>query len=299
VLVLLEKNYKQGLIFAVSAYIMWGVAPAYFKFVEQVSAVEILIHRIIWSFVFILLIIAVTSRWHRIQHVFKQRNKLPLLLISSVLIAVNWLIFIWAITNDLLVDASLGYYINPLFNVVLGMVFFSEKLRKAQWAAVALAVAGVLVELIAFGALPWVSVALATTFSCYGVLRKIINVDALSGLFVETLFLMPVALGYVLLVDLPSFDFIDNDLTLSLLLLAAGIVTTLPLLAFSAAAIRIPLSTLGFVQYIGPSLMLLMAVFVYDESFAVEKGLTFGFIWLALIVYSIDGYRNRSSRRRS
>jgi len=294
---LLEKSYKQGIIFAISAYIMWGVAPVYFKLVNQVSAIEILTHRVIWSFVFLLAVIAVTSGWHRVQHVFKQRKKIPLLLTSSVLIAVNWLIFIWAITNDLLVDASLGYYINPLFNVVLGTVFFSEKLRKAQWVAVALAVTGVLVELVAFGAIPWVSVALASTFSCYGVLRKKINVDAISGLFVETLFLMPIALVYIMLVDLPSFDFVNADFTLSMLLLAAGVVTTLPLLAFSAAAIRIPLSTLGFIQYIGPSLMLLMAVFIYGESFAPEKGLTFAFIWLALIVYSVDGYRNSFKKK--
>jgi len=294
---LLEKSYKQGIIFAISAYIMWGVAPVYFKLVDQVSSVEILTHRVLWSFAFLLGVIAVTSGWHRVQHVFKQRKKIPLLLTSSVLIAVNWLIFIWAITNDLLVDASLGYYINPLFNVVLGTVFFSEKLRKAQWAAVALAVTGVLVELIAFGAIPWVSVALASTFSCYGVLRKKINVDAISGLFVETLFLMPIALVYIMLVDLPSFDFVNTDFTLSMLLLAAGVVTTLPLLAFSAAAIRIPLSTLGFIQYIGPSLMLLMAVFIYGESFAPEKGLTFAFIWLALIVYSVDGYRHSFKKK--
>ena len=294
---MLEKSYKQGLMFAIAAYIMWGVAPVYFKWVAQVSALEILTHRVIWSFAFLFGIITLTAGWHRVQHVFRQRKKVPVLLLSSVIIAVNWLIFIWAITNDRLMDASLGYYINPLFNVVLGTVFFSEKLRRAQWFAVALALAGVLVELIAFGAIPWVSVALASTFSCYGVLRKKVNVDAISGLFVETMFLLPVALFYVLLVDLPSFDFINADLSLSLLLLAAGVVTTLPLLAFSAAAIRIPLLTLGFIQYIGPTLMLSMAVFVYGESFEPEKGLTFGFIWLALVVYSVDGYRNRFKKK--
>ena len=294
---MLEKSYKQGLMFAIAAYIMWGVAPVYFKWVAQVSALEILTHRVIWSFAFLFGIITLTAGWHRVQHVCRQRKKVPVLLLSSVIIAVNWLIFIWAITNDRLMDASLGYYINPLFNVVLGTVFFSEKLRRAQWFAVALALAGVLVELIAFGAIPWVSVALASTFSCYGVLRKKVNVDAISGLFVETMFLLPVALFYVLLVDLPSFDFINADLSLSLLLLAAGVVTTLPLLAFSAAAIRIPLSTLGFIQYIGPTLMLSMAVFVYGESFEPEKGLTFGFIWLALVVYSVDGYRNRFKKK--
>lgn len=289
----LDKNYKQGLIFAVCAYVMWGVAPAYFKLIEPIPATEILVHRIVWSFAFVCMIIIASSGWHKIQHVFRQTKKLPLLLITSVLIAGNWLLFIWAINNNHMLDASLGYYINPLFNVLLGTVFLGEKLRKLQWLAVVFALGGVLVEVISFGSVPWVSLALAVSFGIYGLLRKVINVDAISGLFIETLFLMPIALGYLMLVEVPSIDLLNNELSMSLLLMAAGIVTTLPLLAFSAAAIRIPLSTLGFIQYIGPSLMLLLAVFIYGEHFAVAKGLTFSLIWLALIVYSIDGYNNR------
>lgn len=289
-----EKRYKQGLIFAVCAYVMWGVAPAYFKLIEHISAADILVHRVVWSFVFVAVIILVSGSWHKVQDVFKRPKKLPLLLLTSIFIAGNWLLFIWAINHNHMLDASLGYYINPLFNVLLGTVFLAEKLRKMQWLAVALAVVGVLIEIVSFGAIPWVSIALAMSFGCYGLLRKMINVDAFSGLFIETLFLMPLALGYVVMFDVPSIDLIDNGLNLTLLLMAAGIVTTLPLLAFSAAAIRIPLSTLGFIQYIGPSLMLILAVFIYGEIFAAAKGLTFALIWLALIVYSIDGYRHRS-----
>ncbi|NRA69754.1 MAG: EamA family transporter RarD [Gammaproteobacteria bacterium] len=289
-----DKNYQQGLIFAVCAYIMWGVAPAYFKLISDVSATEILVHRVLWSFVFVCLIILLTNSWHKVQHVFKQTKKLPLLLITACLIAANWLLFIWAINNDHMLDASLGYYINPLFNVLLGTVFLGEKLRKFQWLAVLLAGIGVLAEIISFGEIPWVSLALATSFGIYGLLRKLIKVDAISGLFIETLFLLPVALFYISFFDVPSLDFSHNELSMTLLLVAAGVVTTLPLLAFSAAAIRIPLSTLGFIQYIGPSLMLLLAVFAYGEVFEPAKGITFAFIWLALVVYSIDGYKNRA-----
>ena len=292
----LDKTYKQGVLFAVCAYVLWGIAPAYFKLIQDVSPTEILVHRIVWSFAFVCLIIFVSSSWHKVQHVFKQVLKLPLLLITSLLIAGNWLLFIWAINNDHMLDASLGYYINPLFNVLLGTLFLGERLRKMQWLAVGIAFSGVLVEIISFGSIPWVSLALAISFGFYGLLRKKINVDAISGLFIETLFLMPLALGYLVLVDVASFELFENRFDQTALLMAAGIVTTLPLLAFSAAAIRIPLSTLGFIQYIGPSLMLLMAVFVYDEVFAPEKAITFGLIWCALVVYSVDGYKNRNKR---
>ncbi|NRA83294.1 MAG: EamA family transporter RarD [Gammaproteobacteria bacterium] len=292
----LDKTYKQGVLFAVCAYVLWGIAPAYFKLIQHVAPTEILVHRIVWSFAFVCLIIFVSSSWHKVQHVFKQVLKLPLLLITSLLIAGNWLLFIWAINNDHMLDASLGYYINPLFNVLLGTLFLGERLRKMQWLAVGIAFSGVLVEIISFGSIPWVSLALAISFGFYGLLRKKINVDAISGLFIETLFLIPLALGYLVLVDVASFELFENRFDQTALLMAAGIVTTLPLLAFSAAAIRIPLSTLGFIQYIGPSLMLLMAVFVYDEVFAPEKAITFGLIWCALVVYSIDGYKNRNKR---
>ena len=155
----LDKTYKQGVLFAVCAYVLWGIAPAYFKLIQHVAPTEILVHRIVWSFAFVCLIIFVSSSWHKVQHVFKQVLKLPLLLITSLLIAGNWLLFIWAINNDHMLDASLGYYINPLFNVLLGTLFLGERLRKMQWLAVGIAFSGVLVEIISFGSIPWVSLA--------------------------------------------------------------------------------------------------------------------------------------------
>ncbi|MDP2562001.1 EamA family transporter RarD [Psychrobium sp. 1_MG-2023] len=296
---LAEQRYKHGLMFAFSAYIMWGIAPLYFKALGDIGAVDILLHRVVWSFAFVLIVIALMRGFSNIKQLFAQRKKILLLAVTSVIIAFNWLLFIWAINNDRMLDASLGYYINPLFNILLGTVFLAEKLRRLQWAAVALAAIAVLVELISFGSIPWVSLALASSFGIYGLLRKKINIDALSGLFVETLFLLPVALAYLWLIDHSSIELLMSDLTYSLLLVAAGVVTTLPLLAFSAAAIRIPLSTLGFIQYIGPSLMLLLAVFVYGEAFSMEKAITFGFIWLALIVYSYDGLMNHRRKKQA
>ncbi len=293
-----NNEYKQGIIYALSAYIMWGVAPLYFKIIEDVAPLDILLHRVVWSFLFILTILLVTVRFKNIRALLKQRKKIGLLVVTSLLIAVNWLIFIWSVTNGHMLDASLGYYINPIFNVLLGTVFLQEKLRKMQWVAVLLAVCAVLIELLVFGSIPWVSISLAVTFGFYGLLRKKIQADAMSGLFIETLILLPLALAYVVFIDSSSLQsFVAEGISFSLILIASGVVTTLPLLAFSAAAIRIPLSTLGFIQYIGPSLMLLLAVFMYNEPIGEHKLLSFGFIWLALIVYTADGYRFRNKQK--
>lgn len=286
-----NEQYKQGLFFAFAAYFMWGLAPIYFKALDGIGAVDILLHRVVWSFAFILLIIMLVTGFGKLKKLFKDPKKLVLLGATSLLIAFNWLLFIWAVNNDHMLDASLGYYINPLLNVLLGTVFLGERLRKLQWAAVAIAFVAVMVEVIAFGAIPWISLALASSFGVYGLMRKKINIDAISGLFVETLFLLPFALIYLLLIDSSSLSFIDGDWAFIALIVSAGIVTTLPLLSFSAAAIRIPLSTLGFIQYIGPSLMLLLAVFYYGEAFELQKAFTFGLIWLALVVYTFDSVK--------
>jgi chloramphenicol-sensitive protein RarD len=213
-------------------------------------------------------------------------------------VGINWLIFIWAVNADHMLDASLGYYINPLLNVLLGMMFLGERLRKLQWLAVFLAAIGVLVQLVVFGSVPIVAIALAFSFGFYGLLRKKINMDAQTGLFIETLVMLPAAAIYVFFIaNSATSDMSTNSLSLNLLLFAAGIVTTLPLLCFTGAATRIKLSTLGFFQYIGPSLMFLLAVLVYGEAFTLDKAVTFGFIWGALLVFSVDGIRNSKKSR--
>ena len=198
-----------------------------------------------------------------------------------------------------MLDASLGYYINPLINVLLGMLFLGERLRKLQWFAVALAAIGVLVQLIAFGSVPIVAIALAFSFGFYGLLRKKVSLEAQTGLFIETLVMLPLAATYLLFIaDSPTSDLSMNPMQLNLLLVAAGVITTIPLLCFTGAATRLKLSTLGFFQYIGPSLMLLLAVLIYGEAFTQDKVVTFAFIWSALLVFTFDAYRtNKKSKK--
>jgi len=233
----------------------------------------------------------------RLRLILKQPKQLLVLFVTSVLIAANWLIFIWAVNNDHMLDASLGYFINPLFNVLLGMVFLGERLRKLQWVAVSLASIGVLVQLISFGSIPLLSLALAASFGFYGLLRKKVNIDAKSGLLVETAILLPIALGYLFItLDSSTTSMLANTLDLNLLLVAAGIITTIPLLCFAGAAVRIPFSILGFFQYIGPSIMFILAVKLFNEPFDIEKGITFGFIWGALIIFIGDMLLQRQRR---
>lgn len=276
---------------------MWGIAPVYFKALHGVPALEILGHRIFWSFLFLAALIYFGQQTPMLKQLMRSKKKLALLLVTSLLIACNWLIFIWAVNANHMLDASLGYYINPLFNVLLGMLFLGETLRKLQWVAVLMAAIGVLIQLVMFGSIPIVAFALAITFGFYGLLRKKVNIGAQVGLFVETLILVPVAAIYLFLIaDSATSDFTSNSLSLNLLLFSAGIVTTLPLLCFAGAATRLKLSTLGFFQYIGPSMMFLLAVLAYGESFTPDKAITFAFIWGALILFSWDGIKNRKQR---
>lgn len=289
-----DHEYRKGILLAIGAYTMWGFAPLYFKLLEQISATDILLHRIIWSFVFTALLMVFIGGFGKLRQLLKAPKQLLVLLVTSVLIAGNWLLFIWAVNNDHMLDASLGYYINPLLNVLLGMVFLGERLRPLQWFAVFLATVGVAVQVISFGSIPVVSLALAGSFGIYGLLRKKVKVDAKTGLLVETAILMPFALGYlVLTLGSAEHSMLSNDWQLNLLLVAAGIVTTAPLLCFAGAAVRIPLSMLGFFQYIGPSIMFILAVSLYGEPFGVEKSITFGFIWTALAVFTLDMLRRR------
>ncbi|GGI93619.1 transporter [Shewanella hanedai] len=291
---MLSSEQNKGIASAICAYTLWGFAPLYFKLLGDVPAPEILIHRVIWSFVFVTFLMMMFGGFSRLRQVLKRPKQLIILTITSILIAGNWLLFIWSVNNDHMLDASLGYFINPLINVILGMVFLSERLRKLQWLAVALAATGVLVQVISFGSIPLVSLGLACSFGLYGLLRKKVNVDAKTGLLVETAILFPVALIFLFANFGDSLTHLmNNDLSLNLLLMAAGIVTTIPLLCFAAAAVRIPLSMLGFFQYIGPSIMFIMAITLFNEPFDLEKGITFAFIWSALVIFTIDMFYKR------
>ena len=291
---------KQGVIFALAAYTFWGVAPVYFKLVKQVPAFEILAHRIIWAFVLVLVLIIAMRRMDRILPIVRRPKLILRLAIATVLLGGNWFLFIWAINTDHLLDASLGYYINPLLNVAIGMAFFGEKMRRLQLVAIALAVTGVAIQVITFGAVPWVAIALAASFATYGAIRKRLPVDSISGLWLETAILTPVMLGYlVFFADSSASDLSANSWQLNGLLVAAGLVTTIPLLCFTAAAQRIRYSTLGFFQYIAPSLMFLLAVLAYGEPLEQSKLLTFVIIWSALALYTIDSILQRQRNRRT
>lgn len=291
-----QQDAKKGILLAISAYTMWGIAPIYFKALGAVSALEILSHRVVWSFVLLAVLIHLGRRWRSVVGVVHTW----LLFVTALLVGGNWLIFIWSINANHMLDASLGYYINPLLNVLLGMLFLGERLRKLQWFAVALAAIGVGIQLVVFGSVPIVAIALATSFGFYGLLRKKIQVDAQTGLFLETLFMLPAAAIYLIwLADTPTSDMALNTWQLNLLLVCAGVVTTLPLLCFTGAAARLKLSTLGFFQYIGPSLMFLLAVLVYGEAFTSDKAITFAFIWSALVIFSVDGLKAGHAARRA
>jgi len=287
-----QSSTRHGIFNALAAYFMWGLAPIYFKLLIDISAGEILMHRIIWSSVFLFLLVLLSHKWQVLITLCKQPKVIAKLSLSASVLALNWLLFIWAVNNDHLLDASLGYFINPLFNVALGMLFFSERLRKNQKIAVALAAFGVFVQLFTVGSLPIVSLALASSFAIYGLLRKKLHVDSFVGLLVESLLMLPVAIIYWLyFVDSSTANLSLNSYSLNITLVMAGIVTTAPLLCFTAAAKRLTLSSLGFFQYIGPSMMFLLATFYYEESMQSAEFLTFIFIWSALALYSFDAYR--------
>lgn len=290
---------RQGVLFAIAAYTIWGVAPIYFKFLAAVPAAEILSHRIIWSFILVFGLILLTSRLERLKPILRHRPTMLKLALATVLLGGNWYLFIWAVNADRILDASLGYYINPLLNVAIGMAFFGERMRRMQWVAIAMAVTGVMIQIISFGEVPWIALVLATSFSVYGGIRKRLPVDSITGLWLETLILLPIVLIYMLFfANSMAADMTQNSWSLNLLLIAAGIVTTVPLLCFTAAAQRIRYSTLGFFQYIGPSLMFIVAVWLYNEPLATDKLVTFGIIWAALALYSIDTiiFQSRSKR---
>ena len=284
---------KTGVAVAVLAYTVWGILPLYWKLLDEALASEVLAHRIIWSFVTVLILIGIKANWGVIRqswhHLASNRKQLLAMLGASALISGNWLTYIWAVNNDKVIETSLGYYINPLFSVLLGVIVLKERLSFFQKVAFILAGGGVLLSTLHYGALPWVSLVLATTFAFYGLAKKVLNLDTLSGLFFETLFALPVALSFAIGVSLMGKGgFGIQNPTLSLLMAGTGVVTALPLLWFAYAAKRIPLSNLGFIQYIAPSINLFLGIFIFKEPFTWWNFSSFLLIWIALALYSLS-----------
>ncbi|MFP6556792.1 EamA family transporter RarD [Paraburkholderia sp. B3] len=287
-----------GILYAFLAFVMWGLFPVYFKTLHQIPALEMLAHRMAWSLVFVLAVLLVRHHWRWLGPVLRNRRLVGRFAASAVLLSANWGIYIWAVNAGHIVEASLGYFINPLINVLFGYAFLGERLRPLQWCAVGVAAAGVVWLTWQNGAPPWISLALAFTFGGYGLLRKTAQLGALEGLALETLLLFPVAIVYLAMLSLVGASHFGHaPLPLQLLLACSGPVTAIPLLLFGAAARRIPLSTLGLVQYVTPTLQLLTGVFVYHESFGAVRAMGYGAIWMALALYSFEGLRNTVSVR--
>jgi len=286
-----------GALLAFSAFLCWGLFPLYFKQVAEVPAVEMLANRVIWSLLFVAGLLTVIRGWPAALAVFTNRRLLAILTLSAVVISVNWGVFIWAIANDRVLESSLGYYINPLVSVVLGVAVLRERLRPVQWAAVGLAAAGVAYQVVGLGVFPWVALTLAFSFGFYGLIRKMAAVDAFSGLFIETLILSPLALTYLAwLAATGQAMFGQGDWHLDAWIAASGVITALPLILFVAGAKRIRLSTLGLLQYVVPTGHFVLAVFVFGEPFTSGTLVTFACIWAALAVYSFDTARREMRR---
>jgi chloramphenicol-sensitive protein RarD len=280
---------RLGITYALSAYGIWGVLPLYLKALHAVPPLEVVAHRIVWSAALLIVVVAVGRQGAFIAQLRERPRVVGTFMASALALSVNWLVYIWAVGQGRVVDASLGYFINPLFSVVLAVVVLKERLRALQWAAVAVAAAGVLWLALLVGQLPWIGLTLATSFGTYGLLRKTASIDALGGLTLETLLLLPFAGLYLLSLAATGHGaWASAPLSLRGLLLAAGPITALPLLCFAAGARRIPLSLVGILQYLGPSLQLGLGVFVFHEPLPGAKLAGFALIWLALLLYAAE-----------
>jgi chloramphenicol-sensitive protein RarD len=281
---------RLGIIYALIAYGIWGVLPLYLKALRAVTPLEVVAHRIVWSAALLVVVVTVGRQGAFIAQLKARPRIIATFMASALALSVNWLVYIWAVGQGRVVDASLGYFINPLFSVVLAVVVLKERLRAAQWAAVAVAAAGVLWLALLVGQMPWIGLTLAASFGTYGLLRKTASIDALGGLTLETLLLFPLAALYLIVLARSGHgSWASAPVSLRTLLLAAGPITAVPLLCFAAGARRIPLSLLGILQYLGPSLQLGLGVFVFHEPLPTAKLAGFALIWLALVVYALEG----------
>lgn len=286
----MNRERNRGIAFALAAYTMWGVFPVYLKSLQSVPALEILAHRMLWSLAFVLGLLALRRQWSWIATVVRTPRTLRWFVASAAVITVNWGVYIWAVNADRIVDASLGYFINPLVNVLIGAVFLHERLRPAQWTAVACAALGVLWLTWQAGAPPWIGLVLAVSFGMYGLLRRSAALGAIEGLAVETALLLPLAIGYLVWLSIAGANsFAGAPTTLQLLLAAAGPATALPLMCFAAGARRIPFSMLGILQYVGPTIAMVIGVWLYHEPFPPAKAIGYAAIWVALLIYSAEG----------
>ncbi|ADC49533.1 hypothetical protein BpOF4_07375 [Alkalihalophilus pseudofirmus OF4] len=299
-----HSEQKIGITAAIFAYILWGILPLYWKQLEHVTPGEVLAYRIIWSLVFMVGILALRGQIgffvQEVKRLLTSKKQTIGMISASVFITLNWFVFIWAVTNERMVEASLGYYINPLVNVLLAMIFLKERFTRWQGVSFALAFIGVTLMTVYYGVIPYASFLLAITFGIYGLMKKLVNVGALVGLTIETMLMTPFALLYVWFAKPEAGIFSAHSLETWMLLIGAGAATAIPLLLFSVGAKRISLSLIGFLQYIGPTLMLLFGVFLYKEPFSLIQLAAFIFIWIGLLIFTTSGtpaFKKLTARR--
>lgn len=283
---------RLGVIYGLAAYLCWGFFPVYFKSVKIVPPLEMVSHRIVWSLLFLLLLITWKRAWPSMLQLLSMPKSMAVLFATTLLIATNWLVFIYAISVGEVLQSSLGYFINPLVSVLLGFLFLHERLQRPQWISLALATCGVLYLAVEYGQVPWIALILALSFGLYGLIRKALHVEPLVGLTVETLLLAPVAVFYLVLLHKEGTGiFLARSATLDTLIPMSGIVTAVPLLLFAAAAKKLRLATIGFLQYITPTMHFLLAVTIFGETFTHTHLISFLFIWAGLVLYSVHAYR--------
>lgn len=287
-----NKNLKRGLASAIGAYSLWGILPIYWKLVSTVPAQEILAHRIFWSLLFMLAVVLIMNRKKQLReeigHLISKPTKVLALIMGAIFITLNWFIYIWAVNDNRVVETSLGYYINPLFNVLLGILFLKEQLTFWQIISVLLAASGVFYMTMHFGSVPWVAISLAVSFGFYGLCKKVATLPPITSITLETLIIAPFAFFYLLYLDYHGVGSLVSLSLTSMFLIGSGIVTAIPLLLFANGANQLSLTILGFIQYLSPTIALLLGIFLYHEPFSEVHYISFGFIWAALLVFSLS-----------
>ncbi|MGA0733290.1 MAG: EamA family transporter RarD [Candidatus Nanopelagicales bacterium] len=287
-----KETFRTGLYYGLGAYITWGLIPIYWPLLQPASSLEILSHRVVWSLLTLFIIISFLKQWTAVFDVVKIKKTAWILLLASIFISINWGVFIWAVSHDRVVDTALGYFMNPLVSVALGLIIFKEKLRKFQWVAVIIAFFAVLYLTFAAGSFPWISLSLAFSFGFYGLVKKVANVPSLSSLTVETTFVAPFFIGFLIwLYSRGELSFVQDGISHALWLASSGLATIIPLLFFGAAVIRLPLSVTGLLQYIAPILQFLVGLFIFNEIVSPAKWIGFVGIWIALSFFSVDAWR--------
>ena len=295
-----RSEHSIGLINGFIAYIIWGAVILYWPYLAPAKPLEILAHRILWSLLFVAIILLYQKRIASLRVVLKNSRQMKLLAVASVLIGVNWGLFIWASMNGHVLDSSLGYYITPLLNVALGVFFFKEKLRPMQWLAIGIAAFAVMFITIAMGVVPWVALSLSTSFTMYGYVKKLANVQSLESLMIETLILTPLAIGYLIWLQFNGGNtFLEYGLDHTLWMASAGIFTAIPLLAFGVEITRLPFTTLGMLQYIGPTIQFFVGVWMTQEEMPQVRWIGFVITWVALVILTTDALRNRRNVSKS